>query len=268
MNGFCPDGQSAYSYDPVREGKRRADSVNSARGSLTGYDCEKCKNRGFFAVAREDGTFFTRDCSCMPVRRSIRQMEQSGLGISLRELTFDRFVADTPWRKSLKEGAMAYSEAPEGWLMMGGQSGCGKTHLCTAICGRLMEGGRALMYMPWREYIGRLKSLSLDSSERKQLLDRCKRTTVLYIDDLYKTGRGADGNDDPTGSDISIAFEILNYRYINRLPTIISTEKTPQELVVIDEATGSRIVELCGSHVYSVARDPQKNYRLRCVVNL
>jgi len=35
----------------------------------------------------------------------------------------------------------------------------------------------------------------------------------------------------------------INHRYITRLPTLISSERTPMELLEIDEATGSRIIE-------------------------
>lgn len=83
----------------------------------------------------------------------------------------------------------------------------------------------------------------------------------MYIDDLFKVGRAADGTSNPTGADVSLAFEIINYRYVNHLPTIVSTEKSPQELVGIDEATGSRIIELAGGNVYSIGRDQRRNYR-------
>ena len=35
-----------------------------------------------------------------------------------------------------------------------------------------------------------------------------------------------------------------------------------------DEATGSRIVELCGRYIYSIGKSKDKNYRLRSVVDL
>ena len=35
-----------------------------------------------------------------------------------------------------------------------------------------------------------------------------------------------------------------------------------------DEATGSRIVELCGRYIYSIGKSKEKNYRLRSVVDL
>ena len=67
-----------------------------------------------------------------------------------------------------------------------------------------------------------------------------KTVEVLYIDDLFKTEQGRN----PTTADVNIAFEILNYRYRNpELITIISSERTIQDIVKIDEAVGSRIFE-------------------------
>ena len=108
--------------------------------------------------------------------------------------------------------------------------------------------------------------MSLDNERRAEILKGFKSAQILYIDDLYKTGKAADGSSNPTGADIGLAFEIINHRYINHLPTIISTEKTAQELVEIDEATGSRILEMAEGHIYSIGRDMKRNYRLRGVV--
>jgi DNA replication protein DnaC len=110
--------------------------------------------------------------------------------------------------------------------------------------------------------------MSLDSEHRSEIIGAYKTAEILYIDDLFKVGKAADGSCNPTGADVSLAFEIINYRYINHLPTIISTEKTPQELVEIDEATGSRIIEMAGGNVFSIARDAKRNYRLRGVVSV
>lgn len=122
--------------------------------------------------------------------------------------------------------------------------------------------------MPWRDKIAELKSMSLDSERRSEIITGYKTAEILYIDDLYKVGKAADGTCNPTGADIGLAFEIINHRYINHLPTIVSTEKTPQELVEIDEATGSRIIEMASGHIFSISRDQKKNYRLRGVINL
>lgn len=261
-------GLSAQSFDPMALAKMKADTINITPGNLTGYNCTKCLNRGHIAIPREDGSISFLDCDCMRIRRCVWEMEKSGLKNIIKEKTFDAFTAAHSWQKAIKTGAMAYADKPDGWLLMCGQSGSGKTHLCTAVCRHRLLAGDEVRYMPWRDDIANLKALSMDSENRDQAMKELKTAQILYIDDLFKTGKAADGSCNPTGSDVSIAFEIINYRYINHLTTIVSTEKTPGELVEIDEATGSRIVEMAGSHTYSISRDPKRNYRLRGVVDV
>ncbi len=265
---FQPAGAWEQSFDPALQTRLRVDSLNALEGNLTGYDCPVCRNRGSVAYAREDGSIVCRECGCMPMRRCVWEMERSGLAGNIREMTFDRFRTEAPWQEKLKAGVEEYAKDPTGWLLVCGQSGSGKTHLCTAVSRKLLLEQKQLRYMSWREQVSQLKAMALDSRQRGEKLEQLKTVRYLYIDDLYKTGRNADGNDLPSGADVGLAFEILNYRYINHLPTIISTERTAQELVAIDEAVGSRIIEAAGRHVYSIQRDSRRNYRLRNVVNL
>lgn len=263
-----PLGLSGQSFDPLAFDKMKADAINNIPGDLTGYDCQNCRNRGYIAHAKEDGGIYTQECSCMKIRKCVWEMEKSGLKNIIREKTFEAYSATEQWQKQIKDGAKAYADRPEGWLLFCGQSGSGKTHLCTAVCRHRLLAGDEVRYMPWREKISEIKGMSLDNERRAEILNGYKKAQILYIDDLYKTGKAADGSSNPTGADIGIAFEIINHRYINHLPTIISTEKTAQELVDIDEATGSRIIEMAEGHTYSIARDTKRNYRLRGVVTV
>ena len=258
-------GRLAPSFDPIAFAKRKADTVNSIPGDLTGCDCQKCLNRGNIAIPKEDGGVSFKACDCMKIRRCVWEMEKSGLKNIIREKTFEAYTATEPWQEAIKSGAMAYAAAPEGWLLLCGQPGSGKTHLCTAVCRHRLLSGDEVRYMPWRDKVSELKAMSLDSERRAEIITGYKTAQILYIDDLYKVGKAADGTSNPTGADVSLAFEIINYRYINHLPTIVSTEKTPQELVDIDEATGSRIIEMAGSNAFSIGRDIKRNYRLRGV---
>ena len=258
-----PFGLSASTYDPVAMGRMRADTYNRTPGDMTEYNCTKCLNKGAVARVREDGSLVFRDCECKSARSSVRKMENSGLRNSIRELTFDNYIANAPWQKHLKTGAQRFAKNGNGWFLIGGQPGTGKTHLCTAICRQRLLDGLAVQYLSWRDTIALLKSLALEPDRRQQTITSFKTAPVLYIDDLFKTGRNTDDIGRPTSADISIAFEILNYRYINRLQTVISTELSPEELLDIDEAIGSRIIEMAGENLYSINTDPQKNYRLR-----
>lgn len=255
-----PFGLLAQPFDLSKLEQAKADTYNAIEGDLTGYDCRKCKNKG--TIAFYEDRLLTRPCSCMRIRKCVWEMEKSGLKNSIRDLTFDAFEAIEPWQKVIKEGTMAYAETADGWLLLCGQSGSGKTHLCTAVCRQQLLSGKEVRYMPWREKVGQLKAAAFDADAREKLLGDYKRTEILYIDDLYK------GGDTPSAADISIAFELINYRYINRLCTIVSTEKMPQELVAIDEATGSRIIEMAGEHVFAISRDLQRNYRMRNIKSI
>ena len=62
-------------------------------------------------------------------------------------------------------------------------------------------------------------------------------------------------------------YPILNYRYINHLPTIFSTECDIDMLLDLDEALAGRIIESCGTNI-TVFKGREYNYRLRNLKNL
>lgn len=259
---------------PVDWEKAKADSFNTGTGSRNeedGYNCPICRNKAIVAhVEGDEHTFRTvyTPCKCEEIRRSIMRMKRSGLKDIIRDYTFDKFDATEPWQKTMKSAATDYAKNPEGWFYLGGQSGCGKTHLCTAICREFLLEGKRVIYMLWRDDIAKLKSIAMEPEERQKMIDRFKQAEVLYIDDLFKTGRNPDGSEPkPTAADINAAFEIINYRYNNpALLTIISSEMNEDELLDIDEAVGGRIFERSKS--ISIAKNRDRNYRIRKAVTL
>lgn len=255
---------------PAQWAQKQVDDYNAKEGTLNeqdDYSCSLCKNKGDIAVLNEypAGCFGMkyRDCRCMNTRRSIERMRQSGLKNIIKDYTLDKYEATEPWQKAIKDAAADYAKEPKGWFFVGGQTGAGKTHICTAICRELLIKGRSVVYMVWRDDIARLKSLAMEADQRQRMIDRFKTAEVLYVDDLFKTGRGYDGEaQKPTGADINVAFEILNYRYNNPgLLTVISSESTIDDILQIDEATGGRIYER--AVVFNLAADQKRNYRLR-----
>lgn len=116
--------------------------------------------------------------------------------------------------------------------------------------------------MLWREESSNLKAISNDPDREVAIKELCD-TDVLYIDDLFKTG--GDRSTDkatPTPADINLAFEIINSRYIKNSITIISSERSLEEITSISEAIGGRINERCGDYRINIAKDKNKNYRL------
>lgn len=253
----------------------KVDSLNNTEGTRhleDGYNCPTCKNKGFIVKLQElPGGYFTQvmaDCKCAEVRRSILRMKKSGLKDIIKDYTFEKFEATEPWQMAIKGAAEEYAKHPDGWFFLGGQSGAGKTHLCTAICREFLLSGRRVVYMLWRDDIAKIKGLAMEPEQRFQMMERFKRAEVLYIDDLFKTGKNPDGNvQRPTSADINAAFEIINYRYNNPgLLTIVSSEWSEDELLDIDEATGGRIFERAKS--FSIAPDRSRNYRTKRTVTV
>lgn len=250
--------QARQMYPNMGKSFDRVSIYNNSEGTLTGYDCPKCHNKGNYMFLR-DGEELIRDCECMAKRKMLRAIHNSGLEETLSECRFDNYIAEEDWQKNIKNKAMKFVEDNEGkWFYIGGQVGSGKTHICTAIVGKLIEAGYNAKYMMWRDEIVKLKAMR-NSEDFENLIAEYKRIKVLYIDDLFKTEQGKQ----PTQADIDIAFEIINYRYIHKdLITIFSCEKSTGELTDIDEAVGSRIVQRSRDYNLAIAKDRSRNYRL------
>ena len=232
--------------------ENKVESFNAEEGSLTGFDCKLCKNKGYIAHVR-DGQMIVSECQCMNRRRLTRNLERSGLSSLLDDYTFANYKTEKEWQKNAKNKAIDFAEHPSGWFVITGTPGTGKTHLCTAICSSLLDRGKVVKYMLWRDDAPRLKACVNERDVYEAQMNEYKDADVLYIDDFWK------GN--ITEADINLSFELLNSRYNDRGKiTIISGEKDIEQILEIDEAIGSRIYEK--SKVYLI-KTPAENYRLR-----
>lgn len=260
-------GRSVPSFDPEEYEKMRIESLNKTAGKLTGYDCPKCLNRGQYAIPKDGGGVSFAECDCMKIRRFVTRAEASGIHDVLKK-TFEAFEDSELWQTTIKQGAISYADKGNGWLLFCGQSGSGKTHLCTAVCRHLLLAGKEVRYMPWRQDIRKLKGSSKEPAAQAEDLKKYQEAPILFIDDLFKVSKSTDGSCYPPVADVNLAFDIINYRYAKRLPTIISTERSPAELVDIDEATGGRIIEMAKCSTYCIEKKPGRNYRLRGIVTV
>ncbi len=241
--------------------QRLADSYNSQEGSMSGFDCRICKNKGQkFIVA--NGELISRLCECRKIRETMRNIEQSGLADVIDRYTFEAYTIAEWWQKDIKSKAIDYTQDNgKKWFFIGGQSGCGKTHICTAIANHFLQNKILVKYMLWRDESVRILANATDDRERRELVEPLKRIPVLYIDDFLKHRRGVL----PSPAETNLAYEIINYRSINStLKTIISSELTVNDIVEIDEAMGGRIRDMTApSYMLSIKVDRKKNYRLR-----
>ena len=241
----------------------KVDRYNKSEGTLheqDGYNCDICKNKGFVAKLGENDEDVYAICKCQKIRSTLRRAKRSGLGDIIKDYTFDKYKATEEWQESIKAKAQDFCNDDDArWFYIGGQVGCGKTHLCTAISAHYIKAGQEVKYMIWSEDSKRLKSLVNDPAYQDGI-SVFKDVDVLYIDDFLKVRNG----ETPTTADMNLAFEIINHRLLSRNKiTIISSEKTLDEILDYDEATMSRIYQNAGRYNISVGRDKSRNYRFK-----
>jgi len=219
---------------------------------LDNVDCEECNNTGRI-LYEKDGTLYSRECQCMPKRRSLRRIKNSGLSDMINRYSFDNYETPDETRRKTKAKAVAYVSEDTSWFYIAGRSGSGKSHICTAICAELINKGKDVYYMSWRDESTAIKACVTDTEAYESKMKKLKTVDILYIDDFLK------GSD--TDADIRLAFEIINSRYNDtKLRTIISSERDITELLERDEALGGRIYERAKGYTL---KSPDSNWRLR-----
>lgn len=212
-------------------------------------DCPECNNTGTITVLK-DGYLYSRECDCMAKRRAMRRIRKSNMTDLLNRYTFDEYKTPDEETRKIKKAALQFVK-DTGWLYIAGQSGSGKTHICTAICSSLINSGIDVYYMSWRDESTSLKAI-INTDEYKERIEVLKKIPVLYIDDFFKGGT--------TEADIRLAFEMINQRYNDsKLRTIISSEYGIETILSKDEALGGRIYERCKNYLLKA---PRMNWRL------
>ena len=113
-------------------------------------------------------------------------------------------------------------------------------------------------YWQYRREIQRIKAVMYKNLDRyDEMIARVSQLPWLYIDDLFK---GAIKGSEMQSQDQQIMFDIINSRYVNRMPTIVSSEFPLDEITRADEGIGSRLKEMLEPYVYTVLGE---NRRLR-----
>ncbi len=231
-------------------------NLKKLEGSLTKYKCSKCRDLTF--IFKDDCAL---PCECRAVIEAQNIIKHSGISESFRKMTLENFnyrlntqaIKGFTTASKYINNINSIIDSRENSILFCGTVGSGKTHLSMAVANKLMDRGIGTIIMPYSQDIIRLKQNRMDKEYYNKLINRYKRAKVVLIDDLFKGS--------VTDSDKSIIFEIVDYRYFNQKPLIISTEKTCDELLYIDEAIGSRIIEMSNGYIVE-NKGGKLNYRL------
>ena len=160
-----------------------------------------------------------------------------------RNMTFDSFdtqgfhlpVADRRRLEDAYRFALDFAQKPEGWLMLTGPRGSGKTHLAVAVTNYRRQMGDAPYFTEVAELLHFLRNGKEVDDRYYEEIEEVRQTPLLVLDDLDFRRRN------PWWDEL---YQILNHRYTARLPTLVTTPQTLANLS-LDEL-GERIASLLG----------------------
>ena len=214
--------------------KKRLEHLKIPQAS-TGQNikCKLCNDKEYIF----DSEGAVRFCKCKDIRESRERIENSPLNKRFDKNKFSNYKINNPQRLKATNICKSYIANFDGTktLLLSGQVGSGKTHLAIATTRVLIEKF-GVAYADFVNDITRLKFNQLDQEGYTKSVDFYKNAKILFIDDLYKG--------DTSTATQRIVQDIINYRYNKDKAMIITTELNKNQLLDINEATASRIIEM------------------------
>jgi DNA replication protein DnaC len=215
--------QASAATPPAAESRSSPDApITPVDG---GPNCDYCNNRRFVL----DGEGQLKPCPQCGVAQKwkIKAVDafSSRTGSAVKQTFFNyKTMFEGKVDETLVdclESAEEFASHPDGrWLVMLGERGNGKSHLCAAVANHLIAAGTAALFITMPDLLAALRqAMDLQANTEQESytgrMQTFKTAPVLILDDL-----GAEGKSDWSDS---VLFEILDYRYRNRLSTMIVT---------------------------------------------
>lgn len=149
--------------------------------------------------------------------------------------------------------AQAYADAPRGWFVLQGTNGCGKTHLAAAIANRALGNGGDVFFAVVPDLLDHLRASFAPGTDvgYDELFEQIRNAGLLVLDDL-----GAQATSPWAQEKL---YQIVNYRTVAGLPTVVTTDRTGEELRAAHPRIVARIMD---PHAGSLVRILAPHFRL------
>jgi len=185
--------------------------------------------------------------------RQTSHLDSSGaMGLDLlKSMTFETFDPKRinlppDQRQNLERAfriARGFAETPDGWLILQGEYGCGKTHLAASIANYRLRDGHPVSFVIVPDFLDHLRSTFAPDSKvtYDELFERVKNTPLLILDDY--------GEHSTTPWAQEKLYQLINHRYNARLPMVVTMCCGLDE---IETRVGSRLADPRISLVYAI----------------
>lgn len=110
------------------------------------------------------------------------------------------------------------------WLILSGQHGSGKTHLAAAIANEQRTHGAGVLFVTVPDLLDHLRATYAPNSPVTfdKRLNEIKNARLLVLDDL--------GTEAATAWAKAKLFQLFDYRYVLRLPTVVTTTHNLEQI--------------------------------------
>jgi DNA replication protein DnaC len=204
--------------------------------------CPLCHGAGYVRLDVPVGDpAFGQAIRCQCKEQQIKERDRLNLrNISnldpFHDKTFEAFDSSLPGLREAYDIARHYAEDPLGWLVLRGGYGCGKTHLAAAIAHVAQQRDVAVIFAIVPDLLDHLRATFAPSSDMPYdaLFDKVRESELLVLDDF--------GAENSTAWATEKLFQLINYRYNYRMPTVITTNH--RLLAQMDERIRSRLSDL------------------------
>jgi len=223
----------------TRIGKTTEPSFEMPKSDLPGDpNCEICSGVGYYRldlpiVHPKFGQLQVCSCRQGDLNQAAHQrlFAMSNLD-ELQHLTFENFKPrgrtglgpiEAQSLEAAYQSAQQFSRSLDGWLVLQGGYGCGKTHLAAAVANFVVDLGISTLFITVPDLLDFLR-FSYDDPEStfEERFEEIRSVPLLIMDDF--------GTQNATNWAQEKLFQIMNYRYINKLPMIITTNLMTAEI--------------------------------------
>lgn len=194
-----------------------------------------CTERLRITVPYSDPLFGkSTPCTCMKDRLKIlrqREFRQAANIDALRDYTFKTFNFRIPGVQEAVRISLDYAIRPQGWLMLPGPCGCGKTHLAAAITNQRHESEGTVFFTTVPDLFDTLRAALFSPEHFSQLYSSVLEVELFILDDLGAQQHSAWPNEK--------LLQILDYCATVALPTILTA--VPKEFLGLADRFRSRL---------------------------
>lgn len=222
------------------------------------HECKQCKDTGFILLDNNRAKI----CDCIKRKWYKERFMRAEIDILFENCHFDNYKILNKKSEDVKDMAISFVENVKNQskakcMIFSGQVGSGKTHLAVAILNELMKNEINCLYTNYKDVVRTLSQNAMDREKYSSYIEKLMDIEVLLIDDLFKCR----SMNEITSAQLSYMYEIINTRYAEKKVSIFTTEKSIDELLMIDEALGSRLFEMANK-TFIADMTGIKNYRL------